>query len=139
MPRRWLTIEHRPQETDAGCLAACAQMALDHLNIKVSQKSLNRLLQLTPAGVRVVLQDGTLDDLVRAINQGFPPIVFVYTDPLPYWSLDTQHALLVSGYDGDDLLINDPAFPTAPQQVSAAALELAWDEFNNRYAVLGIE
>jgi ABC-type bacteriocin/lantibiotic exporter with double-glycine peptidase domain len=150
MPKRWLTIEHRPQEVDAGCLAACVQMALAHLDITVPQKALNRLLELTPAGipvsrlvrldrygVRVELLRGTLDDLIHAIDQGVPPIVFVRTDPLPYWSLDTQHALLISGYDGDDLLINDPAFPTAPQQVGAASFCLAWDEFDNRYAVLG--
>lgn len=149
MPRHWLAIEHRPQEVDAGCLAACAQMALAHLDIAVSQKALNRLLKLTPAGVpasrlvrlerygvQVTLRRGTLDDLVHAVDQGLPPIVFVCTDPLPYWSLDTQHALLISGYDGDDLLINDPVFPTAPQRASAAALGLAWDEFDNRYAIL---
>lgn len=150
MPKRWLTIEHCPQEQDAGCLAACVQMAFAHLDITVSQKALNRLLELTPAGipvsrlvrleryaVRVEILRGTLDDLIRAIDQDMPPIVFVCTDPLPYWSLDTQHALLISGYDGDDLLINDPAFPTAPQQVSAASFCLAWDEFDNRYAILG--
>ncbi len=150
MPKRWLTIEHRPQEVDAGCLTACVQMALAHLDITVSQKTLNRLLELTPAGVpvsrlvrlerygvRVELLRGTLDDLIHTVDQDMPPIVFVSTDPLPYWSSNAQHALLISGYDGDDLLINDPAFPTAPQQVNAASFCLAWDEFDNRYAVLG--
>jgi hypothetical protein len=40
MPKRWLTIEHCSQEVDAGCLAACVQMALAHLDITVSQKAL---------------------------------------------------------------------------------------------------
>ena len=53
MPRHLLAIEHRPQEVDAGCLAACVQMALAHLGITVSQKALNRLFKLTPAGVPV--------------------------------------------------------------------------------------
>lgn len=149
MPRHWLAIEHHPQEVDAGCLAACVQMALSHLGVVASQQALNRLLGLTPAGVpasrlarlkrhgvQVTLRQGTLDDLRRAVDRGLAPIVFVCTGQLPYWSLDTQHALLVNGYDGDDLLINDPAFPSAPQQVSAAALQLAWDEFDDRYAIL---
>lgn len=149
MPKHWLAIEHHPQEADAGCLAACVQMALAHLNIPTSQQVLNRLFGLTPAGVPVsrlvrlerygvhaAIHYGTVNDLIHYVDQDFPPIVFVRTGSLPYWSLDTQHALLVSGYDGNDLLINDPAFLIAPQRVEAAVLQLAWDEFDGRYAIL---
>lgn len=149
MPKNSLAIEHCPQETDAGCLAACVQMALAHLGITVSQKALNRLLELTPAGVlisrlirlerygvQVTMNHGTVDDLVQAIEQGIPPIVFVHTSQLPYWSIGTQHALLISGYEDNELLINDPALPAAPQKVNAAILQLAWDEFDDRYVTL---
>jgi ABC-type bacteriocin/lantibiotic exporter with double-glycine peptidase domain len=149
MPRHWLTIEHCTQETEAGCLAACVQMALAHLGISHSQRTLNRLFGLTAAGVptsrlerlsrygvQVTLRQGTVDDLRRKVDRGLPPILFLRTGPLPYWSLDTQHALLVSGYDGTDFLVNDPAFPTALQRIDAATLELAWDEFDYRYAII---
>jgi len=32
---RTLSITHSQQETETGCLAACAQMVLDHLGIQV--------------------------------------------------------------------------------------------------------
>jgi len=150
MPGRLLAIEHRPQEMDAGCLAACVQMAMAHLGLGVSQADLNRLLELTPGGiptlrltrleqhydVLVTLRCGTLDDLIRALERDLPPIVFVRTGQLPYWTIDTQHALLIRGYEGSTFLVNDPAFLTAPQHIAALDLSLAWDEFDNRYALL---
>ena len=147
MPTRSLKIEHSLQETDAGCLAACAQMALAQLGITVSQKELNRLFDLTPAGVplprlkrlerygiRVTIQRGNHSDLLEAIDSGTAPIVFVRTGQLSYWNIDTQHAVLISGYEGSDLLVNDPALRQAPQKVNANELLLAWDEFDNIYA-----
>lgn len=50
MPKPLLPIEHRQQEDDAGCLAACVQMVLAHLGVTVSQTELNRLFELTPLG-----------------------------------------------------------------------------------------
>ena len=149
MPTCSLPVEHRPQKADAGCLAACVQMALTRLNISVSQDELNRLFDLTPAGVpmprlkrlerygiHVTIRQGNQADLLQTIDQGVPPIVFVRTAQLPHWDIDTQHAILVSGYDGSNLLLNDPAFPDAPQRVNADELMLAWDEFDNNYALL---
>ena len=149
MPRHWLTIEHCTQEAEAGCLAACVQMALAHLGILLSQQTLNRLFGLTAAGVptsrlerlkrygvQATLRQGTVDDLRREIDRGLPPILFLRTGLLPGWSIDTQHAVLVSGYDGEDFLVNDPAFLTAPQRIDVATLELAWDEFDCRYAII---
>lgn len=46
-----LSINHRQQEAPVGCLAACAQMALEHINVSVNQSRLNRLLGLTDMGV----------------------------------------------------------------------------------------
>lgn len=150
MPGRLLKVEHRPQEAEAGCLAACVQMAMAYFGLSVSQAELNRLLDLTPGGIPVLrltrleqhydvlvaLRRGTLDDLIRALERDLPPIVFVRTGQLPYWTIDTQHAVLISGYGGSDFLVNDPALPTAPQHVAALDLSLAWDEFDNRYALL---
>ena len=150
MPMPSLPIEHHPQEDEAGCLAACAQMVLASLGITRAQSTLNQLFDLTPLGVplsrltrlaqygvKVTIQrQGTLEDLMQAIDQQTPPIVFVRTGQLSYWEIDTQHALVVSGYDGSQLLVNDPAFPNGPKTVWAAELMLAWDEFDNTYALL---
>lgn len=143
---RSLKIDHRQQETSTGCLAACAQMALEHLGIAVTQAELNELLKATPAGVpascltrierygvQTKFQKGTAEDLNQAIDQNIPPIVFVHTGQLPYWTINTQHALLVIGYNEEIFLLNDPAF-FQPQRVPVLELMLAWDEFDNRYA-----
>lgn len=149
MPARLLSVEHRRQKADAGCIAACAQMVLASLGITVSQDELNHLFELTPAGmpaprlrrlerysVQVTIQQGDQNDLFQAINRGASPILFVRTGQLSYWDIDTQHVVLVIGYDGSALLLNDPAFPDAPQRVGIDELMLAWDEFDNIYALL---
>lgn len=150
MPTPSLPIEHYPQEDEAGCLAACAQMVLADLGITISQAELNQLFELTPLGIPLsrlkrldqhgvnaaIHRNGTLDNLIQAIDQNIPPIVFIRTGQLSYWQEDTQHALVVRGYDGPHLLVNDPAFPDAPQTVLADELMLAWDEFDNAYALL---
>jgi hypothetical protein len=51
VPRLLLPIEHTPQEVEAGCLAACAQMVLVGVGIAISQTKLNQLFELTPLGV----------------------------------------------------------------------------------------
>lgn len=148
MPMHSLPIEHCLQEVDAGCLAACAQMVLAGLGVTVSQAELNQLFELTPLGVplsrltridsygvRVTIhRNGTLEDLIQAVDQNIPPIVFIRTAQLTYWQEDAQHALVVRGYDGSYLLLNDPAFPDAPKKILAEELMLAWDEFHNAYA-----
>lgn len=151
MPELSLPIEHRLQEDEAGCLAACAQMVLAHFGITVSQTELNRLFELTPLGVPLsrlqrltqpykvqvtIHHEGSLADLHRAVDENVPLIVFIHTGQLAYWSEEAQHAVVVVGYDSVSLLLNDPAFPDAPQQVPADEFMLAWDEFDNIYARL---
>ena len=152
MPEPSLPIEHRQQEDDAGCLAACAQMVLAHLGVTVSQAELNRLFELTPLGVPLsrlqrltqpykvqvtIHHEGNLVDLQQAVDENTPLIVFIHTGQLAYWSEETQHAVVVVGYeDSAVLLLNDPAFPDAPKQVPADEFMLAWDEFDNIYARL---
>jgi hypothetical protein len=125
-------------------------MVMADLGVTLSQVQLNQLFELTPLGVPlsrlkrlaqhsvnvIIYRDGTLDDLVQAIDQNIPPIIFIRTSQLSYWREDTQHALVVSGYNGPHLLVNDPAFSEAPQSVLADEIMLAWDEFDNAYALL---
>ena len=144
-----LKINHYPQTIKVGCLAACAQMVLRPLGISVSQQKLHRRFDPTPIGVpfsrlrylrnynvQVTINQGDLSDIILAIDQNTPPIIFLRTGELSYWQSDTQHAVVVVGYDNDDLLLNDPAFQNAPQRVLADELMLAWDELDNFYALL---
>ena len=149
MPTRLLAVRHRPQEDETGCLAACAQMVLQHLEIPQSQADLNRLLGLTSIGapysnirrlvrfnVKVTTQSGTENDLRRAIDRNLPPIAFFFTGNLSYWQDDTSHAAVVVGYDDDTILLNDPQFDDAPKRIDWSEFMLAWGEQDYLYALV---
>jgi predicted double-glycine peptidase len=50
--------------------------------------------------------------------------------------IDTQHALVIIGYDDDSFFVHDPAFPNAPIQIDQDELYLAWLEFDYAFAVV---
>ena len=146
---RLLSIEHHLQEERAGCLAACAQMALACVGVRQSQQKLNRLFGLKPEGVpssRIVRLEnlgvvvhyvvGDEQSLRAAIDRGVPPIVFLLTGDLPAWKVNLRHAVLVVGYDEHLVYINDPEFPVAPQKVTWGDFMLAWSEFDYRCALI---
>lgn len=146
---RLLPVEHHQQIERAGCLAACAQMALQHIGVNQSQAQLNQLFGLTPAGVPssriqrlsqlgvdVAYMSGNEAALKAAIDRGIPPIIFVDTGELPYWYIRLRHAVIVVGYDEAQVYLNDPDQPKAPVTVSWGDLMLAWSEFDYRYALI---
>ena len=149
MPNILLSVTHCPQRSDGDCLAACAAMALDYVSASVDYDRLLRLLgvksfgtpgshlnNLTDLGVCVRYALGTMDELFDYLGRGQPCIVLVRTDQLPYWPYATDHAVLVVGFDEQAVYVNDPAFEKAPQRVPHADFELAWLEFDYRYAVI---
>jgi len=144
-----LSIEHSRQEKPANCLAACAQMALRHIDIAATQDQLNQLLGLTEAGipasrikrlaqqgVNVVYATGDDSILRNTIEQGIPLIAFLATGDLPNWYVSLRHAVLVVGFDDADVYLHDPAFPSAPIPVNWDDFLLAWSEFDYAYAVI---
>jgi ABC-type bacteriocin/lantibiotic exporter with double-glycine peptidase domain len=146
---RLLSVEHCRQTERAGCLAACVQMALQHIGIIQSQAQLNRLFGLTPEGtpssrvqrlgvlgVNVVYASGDETALREAVDRGLPPIIFVDTGDLPYWSIRLRHAVLMVGYDEKNVYLNDPDQSAAPAAASWGDLMLAWSEFDYRYALI---
>lgn len=146
---RLLKIKHYPQEFEVGCLAACAQMVLESLGLMYVQRGLHQLFEPTSLGVpfsriarlqryglQIDLKQGDLPDILQVIDQDIPPIIFLRTGDLDYWHADVQHAVVVVGYDDNDMLLNDPAFPTAPQRVLVDEVMLAWDELDNFYALV---
>lgn len=70
------------------------------------------------------------------IEQGFPPIVFVNTKELSYWPETTGHAVIVVGFEGDLIYLDDPAFADAPQAVPVGEFDLAWLELDQFYAII---
>jgi uncharacterized protein YvpB len=124
-------------------------MALDFLGISTTQPQLNRLLGLTEAGiaashvklltqlaVNVLYASGDESTLRSALDRQQPIIVFLSTGDLPYWSANVQHAVLIAGYDDEQIYLHDPVFPAARQAVAWGDFLLAWSEFDYRYACL---
>jgi ABC-type bacteriocin/lantibiotic exporter with double-glycine peptidase domain len=146
---RLLSVEHCRQTEQAGCLAACVQMALQHIGISQSQAHLNRLFGLMPEGtpssrvqrlgafgVDVVYASGDEIVLREAVDRGIPPIIFVDTGDLPYWAIRLRHAVLMVGYNEKNVYLNDPDQATAPVTASWGDLMLAWSEFDYKYALI---
>lgn len=77
-----------------------------------------------------------MDELFGYLTNGRPCIALVRTAQLPHWTYATDHAVLVVGFDERAVYINDPAFEHAPQPVPRVDFELAWLEFDYRYAVI---
>ena len=139
-----LPIEHRKQEAEYGCLAACVQSVLASLNINQSQRRLNRILGLTSLGVpfsqitrierlgvTVSIQSGVEAEIKAQLDSGHPLIYPILTGQLHYWhEINVQHAITVVGYDGNSLLVNDPAFDDAPRQVGWIELLLACEDYD---------
>jgi hypothetical protein len=98
-------------------------------------RNIRRLSEIVP-GVRVTYRQGELIDLMRSLDEGLPPTVFVWTGELPYWQVATWHAVTLVGYDAQSFYLNDPAFDAAPQVVGQGDLDLAWLAYDSYYAVI---
>lgn len=151
MPMRLLSVLHSPQLNDVGCLDACAQMVLHSVGNQQPQDVLNtalgltaigipyrNILRLSQFGVQVSLLAGEVANLRQAIDNGVPPIVFVKTGDLPYWSANTSHAVVIVGYDEESVFLNDPMFDEAPQCVRWDDFMLAWSEQDYMFAIVSI-
>jgi uncharacterized protein YvpB len=60
----------------------------------------------------------------------------VRTADLPYWDYGTDHALVVVGFDEQNIYVNDPAFDNHPIPISVIEFELAWMAFDYRYSLI---
>ncbi len=98
-------------------------------------RNIERLDALVP-GIQVQYGQGELIDLYRALDDGFPPTIFVWTAELPYWTIATWHAVVVVGYDDFHFYVNDPVLYAAPQIVLHGDLDLAWLAYDSYYAIV---
>lgn len=150
-PSILLPVAHIPQREHGDCLVACAAMVLTYLGKPISYNQLlktlgvqpgvgapfSHLRALTRLKIKVIYEQGTLAQLHRFLDNGWPCIVPVKSRELPYWgSIDTDHAVVVVGMEATSVYLNDPAFAAAPLQVSLGDFDLAWFERGENYAVL---
>jgi ABC-type bacteriocin/lantibiotic exporter with double-glycine peptidase domain len=148
MPGISLIVAHYKQEYPYSCVAACVRMVLAHFGRTCSEGELRQLmgtgphgtyardiLRIAALGFDVQLAPATLADLGTALTAGTPPIVFLDTGSLDYWSSHCFHVAVVVGLDLTSVSLNDPLFDTAPQQTSLSGFQQAWD-WNQRLAAI---
>jgi hypothetical protein len=127
-------------------------MALAYLNIIHSQQEIGRIVKIrkgfgTPAPNIVKLQSrqidvlyglgATLDELQHWLHARHPVIAFVQASELPHWAnIRAQHAILVVQASEQTIDLHDPAMAHGPISVPVGDFLLAWDEMENRYAVI---
>jgi ABC-type bacteriocin/lantibiotic exporter with double-glycine peptidase domain len=99
----------------------------------------SRVQRLTHRGFEVSYSDdGNLADLEAFIQQQIPPILFVRTNELSYWTIDTRHAVVLGGFTGDEAHVFDPGIDTGPTTISTDELLLAWLHSDYAYAAIEV-
>jgi ABC-type bacteriocin/lantibiotic exporter with double-glycine peptidase domain len=84
------------------------------------------LFLLEPLGFTVQLETFSLAQLGAALATGIPPLAFLESSFLDYWSTRCDHVAVVVGLEVTTVSLNDPYFDTAPQQTSLAGFQSAW-------------
>jgi hypothetical protein len=94
---------------------------------------------LSQRGFGVTYNDsGTLTDLEDWLNRQVPPILFVNTGELSYWNIDTQHAVVLGGFTGNNAHLFDPDIDTTPVTVPTDEMLLAWLYSDYTYATIEV-
>jgi len=147
-----LSVPHIQQHGSGECLAACAAMCLGYLASPVRYDQLLKALRVRPRlgapfsnisnlislGITVNYRKyGTLTELYTFLQGGWPCVVSVQTQELPYWNkVKVYHAVVVAGMDHDNIHLNDPALPVGPIPVPIGDFDLAWLAQDETYAIL---
>jgi ABC-type bacteriocin/lantibiotic exporter with double-glycine peptidase domain len=146
----WLAVPHQVEQQPGWCLPACVAMVSAFWEQPLAQDDIARWLDTRPIGtpasrvVRlarrgfdVIYTSGAPSTLVEWLNQGVPPILFVRTgDLLPHWQIDTPHAVVLGGIEGNNCMLFDPGLHAAPVTVSLGNLLLAWLHSDDAYAIM---
>ncbi|MBX3059008.1 MAG: peptidase C39 family protein [Anaerolineae bacterium] len=144
-----LPVSHQQQKHQSDCLAACAAMILNYLQIPIGYERLMQLLKvdaigtpfrnlqnLSSLGLSILIEEGDLATVQTHLEAGLPVITAVDTRQLSYWQEETDHAVVIVGLDDTSVYLHDPDFAGFPQVVSRAEFELSWLEKNYLYAVI---
>ena len=120
-----LPVSHQQQQ-QSDCLTTCVAMTLTYLHIPFKYERLLKVLRTQPfgtvfgnvqdlasIGLTVVVDYGTLEKLAEHIGEGLPCIVAIRTGT-PSWTIQTNHAVLVTGIEGDIVYFHDPEKTAGP-------------------------
>lgn len=148
----WLNVPHLLQHKDGWCLPACVAMVAAYWQQPVTQDDValwlgtrdeigtpaGRVQRLTQRGFDVIYRAGSALELAAWLERKTPCILFVRTGELPYWQVDTPHALVLVGIEGNRATVLDPAIESAPIVVQLDDLILAWSYADYTYAVVTV-
>jgi len=148
----WLDIPHQQQDRDGWCLPACVAMVSAYWEQPLLQADVadwldaredigapaGRVRRLAQRGFHVIYRTGSVLELQAWLAKGIPCILFVRTGELPYWNIDTPHAIVLAGIEGDNVSLFDPAMETAPIEATLGDLILAWAYTDYTYAILNV-
>src|SRR5579872_5543250 len=84
------------------------------------------LMRLSGPAFEVYLRPSNLIELQKALADNQPPIIFLKTGALEYWSMDVAHTVVLVGLDASTAALHDPYFATAPQVIPLQSFEKAW-------------
>ena len=145
----WLNVPHIRQANPGWCLPACVAMVAAYWQQPLLQDDIarwlgtsgvgtpsSRIRALRQYGFEVTYGTGSLAELRTWLSRDIPCIIFVRTGELPYWRVDTPHAVVVAGLDADSATLFDPDLESAPVFVSIGDLMLAWS--HSDYAVAAL-
>ncbi|MBC8185419.1 C39 family peptidase [candidate division KSB1 bacterium] len=138
-----LKIPHFEQEQNGSCLPACARMILDSLAITKTEAEIRKLLKTKPAGtnplnianlkeldIEIKVTFSSLDELLDHLKSKLPSIALLWTGEINYWDsnlyFDYLHAVVVVGFDKENIFVNDPAFSNYPQKIPYIYFLNAW-------------
>ena len=124
--KRPLQVPHHKQEQNNSCLPACVRMVMAFHGAEKSVMEIRRLLKTKLGGTNplnvthlrewnfeATVSFSNLDELQNHLFQEQPAIALPWSGELSYWDsavyLDFLHAVVIIGYDAENILINDPA------------------------------
>jgi hypothetical protein len=96
----------------------------------------SRIQRLARLGYSVEYRTFMLDELAAVLSAGLYPIAFVDAGFLPWADFIGFHAVVVAAIYGNDIELFDPASSVAPQIFAIDGFLAAWQEFDNRAALI---
>ncbi|MFO7631725.1 MAG: C39 family peptidase [Caldilinea sp.] len=145
-----LNVPRLAQRDRADCLPTCIEMVLAFYGRTVDHTWLRQVLDsspigtpgfkvrnLEPHGYEVTYASATDERvLLQALVSGAPPIALILTANLSYWDIETAHAVVIVGIDGELVIVNDPAHSASSQRIARNEFMLAWSDFDYLYALV---
>jgi ABC-type bacteriocin/lantibiotic exporter with double-glycine peptidase domain len=143
-------MRHWCQRDEGECLVACCKIVLDYLGIQKDEAWLWRRLaagSVTPfpnlaklstaLGVVVEIQTGeSPETFAPYLESGLPVIAAVDADDPRYWPYTHHHAVVVVGFDAQQVFVHDPAQAEAPLAIDRDTFLLVWSRRDFQYAVI---